>query len=393
MFRAPSLLVGTTAIYLALASCNAVIGNEDRVLRADDAGVGGGKDDGRETPDDGGPAGTNDGGATTCGADIDLQSDRKNCGLCGHDCLGGACAGGKCQPLVIAKTFQPEQVVVTNGTLYYAHNEAAGAGVSWCAADDCSAPKRFFENTGAHGLAADESGVIVASPVGGLVYAYPPRYNGSGQTLLASVASPVAVALDAKFAYFTTAAGHLYRCARAGCPGGPVLVAKGTAPGGAVAVGTTFAVWGSVRGPSPGPSDGFLQQADKSGSDAGVKIASFGRSPRMLVMAGTQLVWTATDGPEGYKGEVSLRPSALEDNESICLSGLGDPLGIATDATHVYVTLPGAGEIRRFPLISCRSKTSETIATGQGAPHGIAVDARAVYWSNFADGTIVRLAK
>jgi len=32
----------------------------------------------------------------------DTQSDDKNCGSCGHDCLGGTCVGGKCQPFEIA---------------------------------------------------------------------------------------------------------------------------------------------------------------------------------------------------------------------------------------------------------------------------------------------------
>ena len=31
-----------------------------------------------------------------------LANDSHNCGSCGHDCLGGACASGVCQPMVIA---------------------------------------------------------------------------------------------------------------------------------------------------------------------------------------------------------------------------------------------------------------------------------------------------
>jgi hypothetical protein len=34
---------------------------------------------------------------------VDTQSDDKNCGSCGHDCLGGACAAGQCQPMLIAQ--------------------------------------------------------------------------------------------------------------------------------------------------------------------------------------------------------------------------------------------------------------------------------------------------
>jgi hypothetical protein len=40
---------------------------------------------------------------TVCSdACIDTSSDPKNCGACGHDCLGGACTGGVCQSIVIS---------------------------------------------------------------------------------------------------------------------------------------------------------------------------------------------------------------------------------------------------------------------------------------------------
>ncbi|HEX7508686.1 MAG TPA: hypothetical protein VF550_18080, partial [Polyangia bacterium] len=41
-------------------------------------------------------------GKTNCTtACTDLLSDPKNCGTCGHDCLGGACSAGACQPVAV----------------------------------------------------------------------------------------------------------------------------------------------------------------------------------------------------------------------------------------------------------------------------------------------------
>lgn len=36
---------------------------------------------------------------------IDVSSDPKNCGTCGHDCLGGSCTEGKCQPVAVISSL------------------------------------------------------------------------------------------------------------------------------------------------------------------------------------------------------------------------------------------------------------------------------------------------
>jgi hypothetical protein len=51
--------------------------------------------DGTIASSDGGDA------AASC---LDTSTDPKNCGSCGHDCLGGACAGGVCQPFEIGRS-------------------------------------------------------------------------------------------------------------------------------------------------------------------------------------------------------------------------------------------------------------------------------------------------
>jgi hypothetical protein len=62
-----------------------------------DTGAGNGGDSGATNPGDGSSA--NDSGmgdASACAAN--LQTDSMNCGACGHDCLGAACAAGMCAP-------------------------------------------------------------------------------------------------------------------------------------------------------------------------------------------------------------------------------------------------------------------------------------------------------
>jgi hypothetical protein len=46
---------------------------------------------------------TGSGGSGAGGQIINTQTDGKNCGTVGHDCLGGTCAAGQCQPALIAQ--------------------------------------------------------------------------------------------------------------------------------------------------------------------------------------------------------------------------------------------------------------------------------------------------
>lgn len=56
-------------------------------------------------PDDGPPVG--------CG---DTSSDSRHCGRCGHDCLGGTCAAGKCQPVTLATAAREVPWLVADAT-------------------------------------------------------------------------------------------------------------------------------------------------------------------------------------------------------------------------------------------------------------------------------------
>ena len=58
------------------------------------------------------------GGTTTC---TNTTTDALNCGGCGHSCLGGACAGGICQPLLLGTvpvTDFADETVVLGGKVY-----------------------------------------------------------------------------------------------------------------------------------------------------------------------------------------------------------------------------------------------------------------------------------
>jgi hypothetical protein len=64
----------------------------------------------------GGGGGTGGNGGADCG---DMQTDPLNCGTCGHDCLGGACTVGECQPVVLYTGVSGGAYVAVDATSVY----------------------------------------------------------------------------------------------------------------------------------------------------------------------------------------------------------------------------------------------------------------------------------
>ena len=74
--------------------------------------------DGRSAAAREGPGGGG-GGTTTC---TNTTTDALNCGSCGHSCLGGACSGAICQPLLLGTVHSANdyawETVVSGGQVY-----------------------------------------------------------------------------------------------------------------------------------------------------------------------------------------------------------------------------------------------------------------------------------
>jgi hypothetical protein len=56
------------------------------------------------------------------------MSDGKNCGTCGHDCLGGGCAAGQCQPVLIAQYFGYPEIIYVGTQVVYATTDVGYVG-------------------------------------------------------------------------------------------------------------------------------------------------------------------------------------------------------------------------------------------------------------------------
>jgi hypothetical protein len=285
-------------------------------------------------PSAGAPSGgtTGSAGSAGCGM-LDPQTDSKNCGACGHDCFGGACKAGVCQPVALVSNQQNPIFVAVNATNIY-WDLAHGSVLTQPLAG--GPPTLLYSGNDAEGLVIDStyiywstylSNTILRMPLGG----------GEVVTLLTTDRRPLGVAVDATSLYFTTFYGELMKMPIGG--GTPVTIMPSSVSFAAgVAVNATDIFFGTATGVQ--------------------KVPIGGGSPALF--------WASQ----------------------------GVTFGVTLDALNLYRTEQYGAAVSKVPL---SGTGPTTLISGFSAyAGGIAVDATSIYWSASdynSVGSIMRLAK
>lgn len=150
---------------------------------------------------------------------------------------------------------------------------------------------------------------------------------------------------------------------------------------------------------------GFTLTVDGSGFVTGSEVAFGGSripttrvSPGRLTAAvpassiaatGTVEVRVVNSAPGG--GTSGPKSFAVLDPGIVTLaSGQGGPAGVAVDATHLYWTNFDGGSVMKIPL---SGGSPATVTAAEAAPHDIAVDGVNLYWVNYVStvGTVVKM--
>jgi hypothetical protein len=404
--RAALALATTTLTAIGVFACNAILGNDDGVYVAGDAGL---------LADAGGPTDApldvaSDASPDACS--LDLQTDDHHCGRCDHDCLGGGCAGGACQPTTLAaKKNAPLGIALDDVALYFttAGGFDAGAGDASPFLDDtverCTLPSC---TGGSQALASNQAYPVGLAAIGGVVYwtntlsatvsSCARDGCGGAPTVMTANAGASAWELtgDATGIYWTNEGGDVRACTTTTCGSFPTLLRTGATPT-AIARGAGSLLFVTERGTGPNFVDGAVSRGQTT-SGPGTRIAS-GLQSVNGIAADAANVYFVTSG-DGSVWKCPLATGCIGANASslvLLANAQNTPWRIAVDATDVYWTNKGDGSVMRCKISGCANKPA-LVAVGKPGAWGIALDARFVYWTatgtvGARDGTVMKVAK
>ena len=340
-----------------------------------ESGAGGKHDGGEDAAQEGTPtcgAGSEDcDGDPSNGCETNVLTTPTACGACGHDCLGGGCSGGKCEPVQIwvpdAHGAAGTSLSVTDAGVFFTLGKGAPTGAVGRVPHAGGEPAKWF--------AEQQNSPMSVTSVAGMAYWVDTGFHqinksdGTTVSLITTVgAGSRPFAVGGGFIYYADASvSQVFKIKADGS--GKTMVAS--------AAVTSLAL-------SPGGALFYTTKTSVVMSDTmGAKTIDGTYTDVQDVRASTDWVcWSDFGAAQIFAMTmVAKKPAAV---------GPAKTQEIALDATHVYFAVQDPPEIRRQPL---KGGAVEHVAASAGVPADVEVDAVAVYWISGLDGSVYRVAK
>ena len=345
---------------------------------------------------------------STCGAN--LQTDGKNCGNCGHDCLGGTCSGGVCQPVLVTQStaLAPYAMVLSGTTLYFTN--IRGTAIATVFSVDKTAVNGTANelNDYMNGYTSPEmDGFPYGLAVQGTTF-YTALYSNTGgavwyggvdscataggctkKTITQYGFNSYAVAANATSTFFgKTDINDVYTLQKASLAlGSPVTFATPASEINGVVADTNNVFYAT--------GDGVFSCSTTCNATAITQGA--GVDAELLALDSNNVYFTSTP----FMGTPTVQSVARGGGPPKLISSKpAVPFGVATDGVNIYftdvgdTTMPTTGAVYVCPVGGC-SGAEVLLSTGAAAgdnPRPIISDTNAIYWGT-RGGAIWRLAK
>lgn len=413
MLRA-SLLFGTVLVgsVCALAAC---VGDEPQV-----SSNGTGDDGGTSSSGTGSSSGTSGGNSSSgnsssggddggsgcvaplaaCGGDgkctTSTDTDPKHCGACNHDCAGGSCVGGMCQPVALqANVDAPAAIAVNSTAVFWLQAQATRK----CPKSGCGgSPTMLSQATevgtmlGPRQIVADEDNVywLARTDGGPIAQVYIWKCATAGCSLSptqhGSYAAGGALVGNATHLFRYDPSGSFYKYPKASTT--PEYLT-----GLYLAESYGFAVDATTLA--------FTNTDESIQGNGGVYTAAItANAPTKIMDLGVHVTMT---GGVVYASR-NLNPSQSTIHRCPVAGGCGgtgtplltSPDGVITDvvadASGIYWTVRGTpgsatGAVRRCAVPDCAGGPKD-LAKDQAGPVALALDGEFVYWANRGTGAI-----
>jgi hypothetical protein len=347
-------------------------------------------------------AGTNpdrDGGS--CAAAT--TTDPHNCGGCGHDCLGGACAAGVCQPVAIRPPTGGRSqgpVLIAGGRVVWLEVPALGnafpvtcpvAGCPPPGAAPLNAPTLNTVPSGA--LASDGTSVFLVDDTGRVLSCPATGCSGSPAVVYGNNdVAEIAWAGGVLFLIRIGATSGLYKldaCVSGPCtttlrPVSPTIVKLG---GLGLAVGTSEAFWPVGAGPvMPGnpPIAYACPLVGCPGGPTALRMDGLNLSPAGLLAHGTSL-YAILVGANNVPFLAACDPKGCFVSQTTIATDVG--LAVVDDDGAFWTSTCAAPG-----MCSSIATTGRVLATQLHGVTAIATDGASVFWTDSVGG-VWRVAK
>jgi hypothetical protein len=326
---------------------------------------------------------------------VNVADSSLHCGRCGHDCGGGVCVAGKCQPVLVADSDDrldlPAALAVNTTAIFWTERTRVR---SCPLPQGCTTEPTLIADgySALNAIGVTEDAVYFTGCAGCNDHHDMLRCPATGcpdpvSPVASSTSTYEDIVIGQFFAYWRESTDALVGCPHADCAAGLRRLPSswfGGALGGITLTGGT--VYVKPAGPSIGMEMRTCREIDGCAPQT-IVTNSFNIVPPFRIRD-AKAYWLG-DSPTGRVVRVcSLANCAAGTTFAVGASGDAE---IAVDDTGVYWMNPSGGTLNTCPLSGCPPEGAVTLVNGRTNPRLLTLGAGFVYW--IEGNTIAKIAK